>query len=442
MTLMDFTWGSKHMNSMSVTQGRPRNAAAFGIVTTLFFAWGFVTSNNDPLIAALRAIYKLSYAEAMLTQFAFFLAYAVASLPGAALLDRLGFVRTIVAALGLMIVACMLVLVASHFYTYALVLVALFLLAGGITALQVAANPLAASLGSPERSHFRLTLAQAFNSLGVVLGVQVGSRLMLNGDIFKGKSATIVDPVARIAGLAAVDHAFIVIAVFLAVLAGLIWLLRSRIEAAAPRAGDAVLSPLAALQSGWAVWGAIAIFLYVGAEVSIGSAMINFLNRPDVLGVSLGAAGWYTGWVYWFGALVGRFAGSILLTRLPASRLLAIAAAIAVALTAIVIVSHGPVAAYAALAIGLFNSIMFPTIFTLTLARSEAPTSATSGLLCVAIVGGAILPWLFGRLADATGLNIAFALPALAYAVIVAFALSSGRGAHSDISAAMPHTAH
>ena len=405
---------------------RAPGGVAFVTVTCLFFAWGFITSNNDPLIAALRAIYDLSYAQALLTQFAFFLAYGLVSLPAAALLGQLGNVRTILCALALMFGACLLVLVASAFQTYALVLAALFLLASGITALQVAANPLAAALGDPSRSHFRLTFAQAFNSLGVVLGVQIGSSLMLSGDVFES-GAAITGVAARAEALGAVDRAFLVIAAFIVALAMLIWAQRRRIEAAVPPAGAAA-SPFAALGSRWARLGAVAIFLYVGAEVAIGSLMINFLNQPDVLDLGLEEAGWYLGWIYWFGALVGRFAGSALLTRVPAAPMLAGAAAVAAALSAVAFVVGGPVGAWAALSVGLFNAIMFPTIFTLTLERSSAPAPATSGLLCMAIVGGAVLPLVAGRLADGRGgVATAFVVPALAYVGVALFAVAAAR---------------
>jgi FHS family L-fucose permease-like MFS transporter len=400
---------------------------AFATVTCLFFAWGAVTSNNDPLIAALRAIYSLSYTEALLTQFAFFLAYGVVSLPAAALLDRFGHSRSIVVALGLMVCACLLVLVASSFRTYALVLVALFILAAGITALQVAANPLAAALGPPERSHFRLTFAQAFNSLGVVFGVHIGSRIMLSGDVFSGEGAAIADAAGRAAALAAVDRAFLIIAIFLGALMVLILLSSRRIDAAAPPIAATVASPFAALRSRWALLGALAIFLYVGAEVSIGSIMINFLNQRDVLGVSLEEAGGMLANFYWGGALVGRFIGSWLLTRVAAGKLLAGAAAMAAFLSLLAFTLEGPAAAYAALGVGLFNSIMFPTIFSLTLERSSAPASSTSGLLCMAIVGGAALPYLSGMVADSAGLAMAFIVPALAYLGIVFFAAAAAR---------------
>lgn len=416
---------------------------AFVTITCLFFAWGFITSNNDPLIAALRGIYSLTTAEAMLTQFAFFLAYGIVSLPAAAVLGRLGPSRTIIAALGVMIIGCLIVPVASAARTYVLVLVALFTLAAGITALQVAANPLAVALGTPEKAHFRLTLAQAFNSLGVVLGVDLGARVMLSGDVFQHGGATIEGETGRAAGLAAVDHAFLMIALFLLALAALIFVMRNRIEQAVPHGGEVdgdAMSPFAALKSGWALAGAGAIFLYVGSEVSIGSLMINYLNRPEVLGVSLAAAGAMTAYYYWGGALVGRFVGSVLLTVLSAGVLLSVVVAVNVALAIAAFALTGPAGAWCALSMGLFNSIMFPTIFSMTMQRSSAPPSATSGLLCVAILGGAILPWIAGRITDATGsFGNAFVVPAAGYAGILVFAIAAARvkGAEHHI-VAMP----
>ena len=416
-------------------------AAAFATVTTLFFAWGFVTSNNDPLIAALRAIYRLSLAEALMTQFAFFAAYAICSLPAAALLSRLGPSRLIVGSLALMVGGCALVLVASQMQAYPLVLAALFLLAAGITALQVAANPLAAALGPPERSHFRLLFAQSFNSLGVVVGVHIGSKLMLSGAVFAPGAAELTTAAERASALASVDRAFVIIAVFLAGLAALIWAMRRRIEAAAPPS-EGVQSPMAAFASRWAVWGAGAIFLYVGAEVAIGSVMINFLNKPEALGLSLADAGFYLGWIYWFGALVGRFVGAGLMTRFPAARLLALAAVMTTVLCLATVFVPGPVGAYAALSIGLFNSIMFPAIFTLTLERSTASAASTSGLLCLAIVGGAFLPIVMGKVADLSSIPLSFVVPALAYGAVLAFALAAQGARVLRAGADAPAVAH
>lgn len=411
--------------------------AAFLIVTSLFFAWGLITSNNDPLIAALRAIFELSYTEALLTQFAFFMAYGITSLPAAWVVNRLGSVRAIMVALGAMVAGCLIIEPATSLQAYWLVLVALFVLASGITGLQVAANPLAAALGNPEYSHFRLTLAQAFNSLGVVLGVHLGANIMLDGDIFANGEAHITDPATRVAALSAVNQAFLMIAGFIVVLMLFIWLSRKRIEAAAPAAvSGSGASVVGALRSPWALFGAAAIFLYVGAEVSIGSIMINFLNNSAVLDVPLEEAGAYLANVYWGGALVGRFIGSALLTRIKAATLLSVAAAAAAILCLTVVTAEGATAAYAALAVGLFNSIMFPTIFTLTLERAGVAQSSTSGLLCLAIVGGAFLPLLVGTIADAATLGVSFLVPMAAYCVITIFAVSARRVAPTSAGAA------
>jgi FHS family L-fucose permease-like MFS transporter len=400
-------------------------SAAFATVTTLFFAWGFITSNNDPLIAALKASFDLGYAEALLTQIVSFAAYGIVSIPAALLLNRIGPLRAILCALATMIAGCLLVHFVAPWQNYEAILAALFVLAAGITSLQVAANPLAAALGPPETSHFRLTLAQAFNSLGVVLGVNFGSRIMLGAQAAGNGAATaIADPAQRLLALAAVARAFLIIALLLGLLMVFIWSARERIRRAAITAAPTGQGAMAAaLRSHWAVAGSLAIALYVGAEVSIGSIMINFLNQPRVLGLPLETAGFYLANFYWMGALAGRFLGAWLLTRIAAPRLLMAAAGTASALCLIVVVAAGPLAGYAALAVGLFNSIMFPTIFTISLERANAPQAATSGLLCVAIVGGAILPVSVGLLADAASLSLAFALPMAAYFYIAAFAL-------------------
>lgn len=399
---------------------------AFISVTTLFFAWGFITSNNDPLIVALRAVFDLNYTEALMTQLVFFLAYGLMSLPAASLGNRLGPVNTIVTALGVMIFGCLLVQFSARFDSYAPILMALFVLAVGITTLQVAANPLAAALGPQSTSHFRLTFAQTFNSLGVVVGVHYGSWIMLGDKVINDKAGPITDPVLRAEALGAVNHAFTIMAGMLAVLVLFVLFQRKRITDAAEGIGPMPqASVLDALKSRWALLGAAAIGLYVGAEVSIGSIMINFLNEKDILGLPFEAGGQYLANIYWMGALVGRFIGSFLLTRIAAPRLLAINALIAAVLCGTVFMTSGPVAAYAALGVGLFNSIMFPTIFTITLERSGVSQSSTSGLLCLAIVGGAILPLLVGRVADSISLSAAFVLPMLAYVFITGFALKA-----------------
>lgn len=420
-----------------------RRYGAFITVTTLFFAWGFITSNNDPLIASLKASFSLTYTEALLTQLVFFAAYGFMSLPAASLINRTGPVSSILIALAIMIAGCLLVQFVTRYQSYELILAALFVLGIGITTLQVAANPLAAALGPPESSHFRLTFAQAFNSLGVVLGVNFGSKIMLGEDVLKSGHAPITDPAEKIVALSGVTHAFLLIAMLLAGLMLFIWLSRHRIEkAAATIVSTEDGSVLAALRSRWAIFGAIAIGLYVGAEVSIGSIMINFLNQPNVLNLPLETAGFYLANIYWMGALVGRFIGSYLLTRISAPKLLAAAAAVNTLLCLTVALNSGAVAAYAALSVGLFNAIMFPTIFTIALERAGVAQSSTSGLLCVAIVGGAILPYAVGRFADSVSLELSFFLPMLAYAVITVFAVLANKAEvfRSETSATV--TAH
>jgi FHS family L-fucose permease-like MFS transporter len=399
--------------------------AAFASVTTLFFAWGFITVTVDPLIATLKAIYQLSFAEVMLTQFSFFLAYGIVSLPASALVAKLGYPKAIVVALAIMILGCLCMLVSTRVDSFAVVLVALFIIASGITVLQVAANPLAALLGTPERSHYRLTLSQAFNSLGTALAPYLISSIMLAGGIFVAQDHVAVTAVQRTESLRHIDVAFLIIAAALALLALFIWSIRQRLVGSATHAeGRSAIAD--AFQSTWALLGALAIFLYVGAEVSIGSTLTNFLHQDDVFGYSLERTGKLVS-LYWGGAMIGRFIGSALLTRLGAGVVLGAAAIVAALLCLVVGQTVGFVAGYAALAIGLFNSVMFPVIFTLTLERSTASKAATSGLLCMAIVGGAVLPLLMGHLADRFGLHIAYGVPLAAYACIAAFGLAASR---------------
>jgi len=417
--------------------------AAFTTVTTLFFTWGFITSVIDPLIPSVRAIFSLNYAESMLTQFAFFLAYGVVSLPAGMVVARLGYARSIIYALLAMVAGCLFVPVATYFDTYALVLVALFVIAAGITVLQVAANPLAAALGRPDRSHFRLTLSQAFNSLGTVIGPYFGAMMMLRGGIFAGSATAADHRVQRAQSLRNIDNSFLIVAGLIALLVVFIWLFRSRLTHAAPAAitDHPAASVVDALRSPWALFGAGAIFVYVGSEVSIGSLMINFLHQKDVLAVSLEQAGKLVSY-YWLGAMVGRFVGSALLTRVAAHRLLTFVAVIAALLCFAVSQVHGPVAAVVVISIGLFNSIMFPTIFTLTLSRSTASTAATSGLLCMAIVGGAVLPLSVGLIADAAGLHVAYLAPMAGYVCIAVFAIAAGRAPVARLEAGEPVMAH
>jgi len=402
----------------------PRQGLAFVYVTTLFFIWGAVTSVNDVLIPAVKEIFTLTDTQGFLTQFAFFMAYFVVSLPAAAIDQKLGSARAIILALAIMVVGCLLMPVATHVRAYSIVLVALFVIASGITLLQVAANPLSAVLGPPEKSHFRLVLSQAFNSLGTVVGPYLAAHTLLQGGLFEGGAPTeakIVESLGRI------DVAYYFIAAVIVLLAIFLFSVRDRITSAAPNleAGSGRVGQ--ALGSKWALLGAGAIFLYVGAEVSIGSTMVNFLEQPNILGIAAAEAGKLVS-LYWLGAMIGRFVGSGLLTRIPAGRLLTFVAGMAALFCLIVSQIQGHPAAVVAISIGLFNAIMFPVIFTLTLERSTAPAPATSGLLCMAIVGGALMPLVFAKVADITASrSTAFLVPMACYVLITLFALAAGR---------------
>src|SRR5262245_23899483 len=402
---------------------------AFISVTLLFFAWGFITNLIDPLIPAVMGVFGLKIEDAFLTQFAFFIAYVVFSLPGGALVSKIGYSKTILISLTAMIAACLIFPLATNMGSYNLMLVALFILGGGITVLQVAANPLSSLLGDPRTSHSRLVLSQAFNSLGTVLGPYLGAAVMLSGGLFAASAAGDVDA-ARAASINKIDTTFLAAAAMLVLLVLFMWSQSKRITASAPPAQAEKFSIMDALRSKWALAGGFAIFVYVGAEVAIASIMINFLQRPDVIADMLKTPGetnilWFfhfegdpaeragkmLGWLYWFGAMVGRFAGSFLLTRIKASHLLAVFASATTLLCFVVSQSHGETAAYAALSVGLFNSIMFPAIFTITLERSTASVAATSGLLCLSIVGGAFIPQVVARIAANGFFHQAFFVP-------------------------------
>ena len=404
--------------------------AAYIIVTCLFFAWGFITSLVDPLVAAVKGIFTLSDVQAQLSASAFFIAYGVMSFPAAVLLARRKAVPTVLIALAMMVAGCLIMLGAANIAEYTLVLLGLFVLASGITVLQVAANPLAAALGPPERSHFRLTFSQSFNSLGTFIGPFLGSVLFLKG--VEVKEGTVVTDAVRASSLAGIDRAFFWIAGLIILIAILIWAGRRVISAAAPTPPEGTARKgigatfAEAISSPWALLGGAAIFLYVGAEVAIGTQMALFLNSDSVWGIPLQDAGKAVSF-YWGGAMVGRLVGSALLTRVPAPKLLAAFTGMACLMCLYVFAVGGVSAGYVALAIGLFNSIMFPVIFTITLERSTASEEATSGFLCFSIIGGAAIPPLVGLVSQSTDYVTAFIVPALCYAALCAFALSARR---------------
>ena len=394
------------------------------IIVALFFAWGFCTVLVDTLIPKLKGLFSLSYAEVMLTQFAFFLAYLVMSVPCGFVLSRLGYLRAI--ALGLLVMAggCLLVTPAAQLGIYGMFLVALFVLASGITLLQVAANPLIAKLGDAAHTHVRLNLAQGFNSLGTTVGPLVGAAFILAGGVnLPGDPSTLAPETLaalRRQEAAVVQEPFMAIAAALCLLALVIWMLRNRQGLpVVPRSGSAtrLFAPLRHRRLAMAT---LCIFLYVGAEVSIGSLMVSYLMLDRTAAVSAQTAGRLVA-LYWGGAMVGRFVGSIVMRRIPAASVLCACAIGAVALATFSALSNGMIAAVSIIAVGLCNSVMFPTIFSLGIEHlgNEVPQGAA--LLCLAIVGGAVVPLITGVTADYFGLAAALIVPIVCYLVIASF---------------------
>lgn len=391
------------------------------LVTLLFFIWGFTTVLNDTLIPKLKAVYALSYAQAMLTQLCFFMAYFALSVPAGVLLQRIGYLRGIVTGLAIMGAGCLLFAPAAALGTYGGFLGALFVLASGITILQVAANPLIALLGSFQTSHSRLNLAQAFNSIGTTIGPFIGSALLLSGGLAAVEpgvlSAAALDSYRREA-THAVGAPYAIFGLALLLLALLFWSLRSWGEALVPP--KAAGAGLALLGRPRLALGALSIFLYVGAEVSIGSHLVSYLMMDRTLGATATRAGYLIS-LYWGGMMVGRFIGSWALTHVAPGKALCACAIGAAALAATSAASSGPMAAVAILAVGLCNSIMFPTIFTLSIEGLGDDTPEGSGLLCLAIFGGAVVPPLMGLAADTIGLNLALLVPAACYLWIAVY---------------------
>ncbi len=384
------------------------NTGPLVIVTILFFMWGLLTSLNDVLIPHLKAIYTLNYLQAMLVQFCFFGAYFIVSLPAGALIRRIGYQKGAVTGLLIAAGGCALFYPAAQ-GGYGLFLFAFFVLAAGITILQVAANPYVTVLGPAATASSRLTLTQAFNSLGTTVGPALGGMLIL-----AGASTVAADQAAAVQG------PYLALAAALALLAGLFALARlpriDHADAEVPAAG-AVGS---ALHHRHLVLGAVAIFLYVGGEVSIGSFLVNFLGEQQVAGMPAAQAASYVS-VYWGGALIGRFIGFAVMRVVSPGKALAFNALLAIALVLAAIFGRGQAAMWAILAVGLCNSIMFPTIFSMALHGLGRHTGQGSGILCMAIVGGAIVPFLQGWLADRIGVQPSFFVPAACYGFILFF---------------------
>ena len=399
------------------------------IVTTLFFMWGFLTCLNDILVPHLKSIFDLSYARVMLIQFAFFSGYFLFSIPWSKVVNAIGYQKTMVAGLLCMAVGAFLFLPAASSASFPLFLGALIVLAAGITGLQVAANPYVVVLGKPETASSRLDLTQAFNSLGTTIAPKLGGLLILAAAPLAIEEMRALSPAAlhlyRVQEAASVKMPYTVIGIALLLLAVLI------ATSKLPTMPHAEYRP--GVKGGDSVWehpnlvfGALAMFAYVGAEVSIGSFLVNYFGQAEIAGLSAKAAAGYVSF-YWGGAMIGRFLGAGLLRKFRAGHLLGAFAICTSSLVSLSMLTYGHFAMWSILAVGFFNSIMFPTIFSLGVAELGPLTGNGSGILNMAIVGGAIVPLIQGVIADHIGIHHAFFVPVICYLYILYYALRGSK---------------
>ncbi|MCU0946941.1 MAG: sugar MFS transporter [Porphyrobacter sp.] len=398
-------------------------------VFALFFIFGGITSLNDVIIPKLKELFTLSFLEASLVQFCFFIAYAVMGIPGARLVKKLGYMRGAVAGLLTMMAGCLIFIPASQTALFPMFLFAYFVLATGVVVVQIVANPLISVLGPARTTHSRLTFAQAFNSLGTTIFPYVGAILILGS--LAGMSADQLSGAElaayRTAESQAIVNGYLGLATALALVAGVVWLFRDRLKGERHEQ-TSLADGLALLKRPRFGYGTACIFLYVGAEVAIGTFIVNYLMQAEVLAIGEQEAGKLIS-LYWGGALVGRFIGSAVLRMVSPGLLLAAVASGAISLLAISANTTGTLAGYSLLAVGLMNAIMFPAIFSLACEKLGPRAADGSGIINVAICGGAVIPVLFGALADATSLAFALVLPGLCYALIAGFGIFARRAA-------------
>jgi FHS family L-fucose permease-like MFS transporter len=422
--------------SASIGSGRTTtDYRAMTIATVLFFMWGFLTCLNDILIPRLKGIFELDYAQVMMVQFCFFSSYFVFAQPAGWLVDWRGYKQTMVIGLLVMAAGAMLFLPAASLASFGVFLTALIILAAGMTCLQVAANPYVTSLGPENTAASRLNFSQGFNSLGTTIAPLVGGALILGGTQISptklhSLSAALIQAY-RAQQASSVRLPYLGIALTLGILAIVLALLKMPPMVTHPtqdfRAGgysqveDAHDS---IWHHPWLLMGAAGIFLYVGAEVSIGSFLVNYFGLPQIMSLSQQTAAKFVGF-YWGGAMIGRFIGSAVLQRVSTGLVLGSAAVVAGLLVVTSMLTHGPTAMWAIIAVGLFNSVMFPNIFTIGLWNLGPLTSKGSGLLVMSILGGALLPLLEGHVADRIGVQHAFFIPVLCYVFIAAFGFAA-----------------
>ena len=422
--------------------------SSFISVTILFFLWGFITVLVDSLVPRLKEVFEMSYAKTVLVQFAFFTAFFVISLPAGAILTKIGYKKGIVLGLVIMAIGCLLFYPAAEYRNFNVFLVGYFTLAAGITVLQVAANPYVALLGSEDGASSRLNLSQAFNSLGTTIAPVVGALFLLSDSVKTSEEINLLNNTDKASYYAAeaatVQTPFLFIAAFIGILALTFSFIKlPKVMEESPKGGY-----LALLKNKMMMLGALGIFVYVGAEVAIGSFLVNYFDdmnlaviiaeNQTMMNIANTIASTFNKTFsnsdpksllgifiifYWGGAMIGRFIGAYLTKIMSPGRVLSIFALLAIALIAISINTVGLLSMWSILAVGLFNSIMFPTIFTLTLEGLGDLKAQASGLLCMAIVGGAIIPFAFGSLIDGFGFKTAFILTMICYGYILYYGM-------------------
>ena len=419
-----------------------RSALIF--LTTLFFLWGFITVLVDSLVPRLKDVFEMSYAKTVLVQFAFFTAFFVVSVPAGTLLSKIGYRKGIVLGLIIMALGCLLFYPAAEYRNFNVFLIGYFTLAGGITVLQVAANPYVALLGSEEDASSRLNLSQAFNSLGTTIAPIVGALFLLSDSVKTSEEINLLTALEKVdyysAEAATVQTPFLLIAAFIGILALIFAFIKlPKVMQESPKGGY-----LSLLKNKLMLMGALGIFVYVGAEVAIGSFLVNYFSDMNLavivmenemmMNIANTIASVFNKTFsnsdpksllgifiifYWGGAMIGRFIGAYLTKIMDAGKVLSMFASLAILMILISINTQGLISMWSILAVGLFNSIMFPTIFTLTLEGLGDLKAQASGLLCMAIVGGAIIPFAFGSLIDGFGFKKAFILTLICYGYIM-----------------------
>ena len=422
-----------------MTEKSPKYTSALAVLTSLFFMWGFITCLNDIIIPHLKLMFELNYAQAMLIQFSFFTAYFVASIPSGWLVERFGYKRGIIIGLLTAATGCALFYPAAGERSYIIFLIALFILACGITLLQVAANPYVAILGKPENASSRLSLAQAVNSLGHTIATIFGSILILSIVKKSQSEMLLMSPVDittyRSTEAASVQIPYLYLTGMLIVIAVVIafFKLPKFTAAQGTPASDGGHNHDQLYKSAWhyrhLVLGAVGIFFYVGGEVAIGSFLVNYFSQPFIGAMTVAEAGKYVSF-YWGAAMVGRFIGSVIVRYVSPAKVLTVHAAAVIVLIMTTILTTGSISMWAIISVGLFNSIMFPTIFTLSIEGLGKHTGQASGILCMAIVGGAVIPVLQGVAADAWGIQLAFFVPLICYTYVAYYGIKGHIPAH------------